>query len=187
MVQAQIGLNLDPMKPLVLGLYGVIESYSNANFEAAIRAYEKSIALDPNFGFSKLNLLDARMEQAYEAREYAKWMELWNDKVTAGGGWNKEGRESVLAAFEQHGFESAIEEMLRMNEIHGNDCFMSSWIRAERYLMVGRYDEAMKSFKADLKIREAYLPYISPKNHYYNQLKDNPDYIEIIKEMKLPE
>ena len=178
--QAKIGLELDPMRPLILGLYGVVQEYNNNNSEAAIEAFEKSLSIDPNFGFSRGNLMTVVMEEAYEKGDYDEWVRLWNEKVSKGGRWKTEGREAVLKAFNENGFMAALEEMLKMNDIYGNECFMSAEIRADRFMKLNKYDKALEQLEKDLG------PYISTEYPYYKVLKDNPRYIEILRKMNLP-
>ena len=183
--QANIGLELDPMKPLVLGLYGVVVCENNDDIQGAIQAFEKALSIDPNDWFSGVNLADAKMDDAYKNGAYDKWIELWDEKVKAWP-WKTEGRTAVLNAFHENGHLAAIEEMFRMNEIYGNDCYMSGGVKTERYIKLGNNDKAMECLEKDYEIRESFLPYISPRFTYYEQLKDNPRYVEILKKMNLP-
>ena len=182
--QANIGLNLDPMKPLVLGLYGVVLKYNNDDDQGAIKAFEKSLSIKPDNMFSKVNLAETQRELAYKNGEYKKWMEFWNIKVE--GHWKTEGRAAVLNAFDEGGHIPAIEEMFRMHDKYGKDCYLSEGVKAERYVKLGNLDKAVECIEKDYEIREPMLPYISPKYPYYELFKDNTRYIEILKKMNLP-
>ncbi len=184
--QASIGLALDPMKPLVLGLYGVVNWYNNDDKEAAFKAFEKSLSIDPDFAFGKFNLNEVQLESTYKNEEYSKWIDLWNNKVGVYGHWNKEGREAVLKAFNENGHIAAIEEMFRMNDIYGDDCYMSGDVKAERYVKLGNIDKAMECIENDYKKRGNMMPYISTEFPYYRQFKDNPRYMDILRKMNLP-
>lgn len=184
--QARIGLDLDPMRPLALVLYGVVLRHNNDDVEGAIRAYEKALAIDPNYGFARGSLNDILMEIAYREGDYEKWIQLWNEKVTNSGGWTKEGADAVLKVFEEEGHIAAIEEMFRMNDIHGNECFMSSGVKTERYIKLGGLDKAVACLEKDLETRATFLPYMSPKYSYYKYLKENPRFIAILEKMNLP-
>ena len=184
--QATIGLELDPMKPLVIGLYGVVIWGNNDDKQGAIKAFEKSLSIDPNFDFGKINLNEVQMEHTYKNGEYEKWIKLWDEKLTFFGQWNKEGKEAVLKSFYENGHIAAIEEMFRMNEIYGNDCYLSEAVKAERYVKLGNLEKAAECFEKDYEVRDNFLPYISPKYTYYEILKDEPKYIEILKKMGLP-
>lgn len=184
--QAKKGLELDPMKPLVLGLYGVVMLNNNDDRQGAIQAFEKALSINPNDWFSGGNLHNAKMDDAYKNGEYEKWIESWNKKVGSFGHWNKTGREAVLKSFHENGHIAAIEEMFRMNDKHGNDCYMSADVKAERYIKLGNIDKAMESLEKGYEIRGNFMPYISTKYPYYNQFKDNPRYVEILRKMNLP-
>jgi len=149
--QAEIGLELDPMKPLVLGLYGILLQENNGDSQGAIQAFEKSLSIDPNFGFGLLWINDVQMKQAYQSGEYEKWIEFWDNKVSSFGDWNKEGREAVLKTFHEQGHIAAIEEMFRMNDIYGDDCFMGATVKMERYAKLGNHDKVMESLEKEWK------------------------------------
>jgi len=182
--QGKIGLQLDPMKPLVLGLYGVVEIYNNDDRQAAIQAFEKALSIEPNDWFSRGNLLDAIMDDAYKNGAYEKWIELWNEKVFIN--WNTDGREAVLKAFYENGHLAAIEEMFRMNEIYGNDCYLTTELKVKRNIYLGNNEKAIEVLEKDYEIRGSGMPYISPRFSYHEQLKDNPRYVEILRKMNLP-
>jgi len=184
--QANIGLELDPMKPLVLGLYGVVMKLNNDDTQGAVSVFEKSLSIDSNFAFSKINLNEVKMESAYANGEYEKWIQSWNKKVMHYGHWNKVGREAVLKKFYESGHIAAIEEMFRMNEIYGDDCYLSADVKTERYIKLGNIDKAVESLEKDYEIRENFLPYISTKYPNYELFKDQPRYIEILRKMNLP-
>ncbi|MEN8125062.1 MAG: hypothetical protein ABFR32_08010 [Bacteroidota bacterium] len=181
--QANIGLELDPLKPLVLGLYGVVMTESEGDNQTAIRYFEKALSIDSTFGFAKHNLFDTYMKDAYANGDYEKWIEYWEKKVRR---WNEEGKTAVLKAFDEKGHIAAIEEMFKMNEKYGNDCYMSGEIKAERYLKLGEYEKAMDYLEKDYEIRASIMPYITTRTGYYVQLNDNPRFIELLQKMKLP-
>ena len=123
---------------------------------------------------------------AYKKGEYEKWIKLWDEKVGNFGHWNKQGREAVLKTFGESGHIAAIEEMFRMNEKYGNDCYMDGGVKTERYIKLGNNDKAMEALEKGYEIRGVDMPYISPRFSYYEQLKDNPRYVEILRKMNLP-
>jgi len=182
--QAEIGLQLDPIKPLILGLYGVVEIYNNDDRQAAIQAFEKALSIEPNDWFSRGNLLDAIMDDAYKNGAYEKWIELWNEKVSIN--WNTDGREAVLKAFHENGHLAAIEEMFRMNDIYGNDCYLTTELKVKRNIYLGNNEKAIEALEKDYGIRGSGMPYISPRFSYHEQLKDKPRYVEILRKMNLP-
>jgi len=183
--QANLGLKLDPLKPLVLGLYAVVMR-QEVDDQSAILNFEKALSIDPNFGFAASNLSDIQMQTAFNNGDYEKWIEKWEKKVRAGNHWNEEGISAVLNSFHEKGLLSAFEEMFKMNEKYGNGCYMSGAIKAERYIRLGKYDKALECLEKDFEMRDMSMTYISTDLYIFNQLKDNPRYIELLKKMNLP-
>ena len=181
--QANLGLELDPLKPAVLGLYGVV-MIDEGDYQSAIMHFEKALSINPNFGFAKWHLSNTQMLAAYENEDYKKWFELWGKKVKRG--WNDEGRASVLNTFHEKGHIAAIEEMFKMNEKYGNDCYMSEGVKVERYLKLEKDDKVMDYLEKEYKMGGSDMPYISTNINSYDQLKDNPRYIELLRKMNLP-
>jgi len=182
--QANLALELDPLKPLILGLYAVVMRTEH-NDASSIEHFEKALSIDPKFGFAKGNLFGLHMDIAYNKRDYKKWIELWNKKVLAGGRWNDEGRTAVLDAFYEKGHIAAIEEMFKMNEKY-RECFMSEGIKADRYLKLKKYDKVMDYIEKEYENRDMFITYIATNLNSYDQLKDNPRYIALLQKMKLP-
>ena len=184
--QANLGLELDPLKPLVLGIYGVVMR-NEGDIQSATLHFEKALSIDPNFGFAKGCIANFHMHAAYKNGDYEKWIESWEKKVKGGSRhWNDEGAAAVLKAFHEKGYIAAIEEMFRMNEKYGNDCWMSGGIKAERYLKLKKYDKAMDCLEKEYEMRDMSITYITTKKRLYDQLKDSPRYINLLKKMNLP-
>ena len=184
LVQANLALELDPLKPLILGLYGVVMR-NGGDYQSATEHFEKALIIDPNFGFAAGNLADMNMDNAYSSGDYEKWVKLWDKKVGAFGHWNDEGRSAVLNAFYEKGHIAAIEEMFKMNEKYGNKCYMSGGIKAERNLKLKKYDNVMDYLEEEYEKRDMSITYIATNLHLYEHLKDNPRFIELLQKMKL--
>ncbi len=184
--QARIGLQLDPMKPLVLGLYGVVARNNNNDMQGARQAFEKSLSIDPNFGFSRFNLTQLMIENAYLEGDYETWIKLWQDSVSKGMKWNDEGKESVLQAYNRGGHMAAIEAMLRMNEKFGDACNLPDDVKIYMLVETGQTEKAMDFLDTLFESRSSGCPYGSPRYHFYELLKDNPRYIAFLEKMNLP-
>jgi TolB-like protein/Tfp pilus assembly protein PilF len=180
--QANLGLELDPMKPLVLGLYGVVMD-SEGEYESAIQYFEKALAIDPNDGFSYGNLKSTQMNYAYLSGDYEKWFELWGEKVK--GNWKEECRMAVLNAFQEKGHIAGIEEMFKMHATYGNEgARMDEAIKFERYLKLGETDKAMGFLEKGVEKHDMEMAYLATYK-FYDHLKDNPRYMELLKKMNL--
>ena len=183
--QANLGLELDPLRPLVLILFGVV-MLNEGNIQSAILHFEKALSIDPNYSFAKSVLAHSHMYAAYENGDYEKWIESWEKKVKGFGHWNDEGTATVIKVFHEKGHIAAIEEMFKMNEKYGNDCWMSGGIKAARYLKLREYDKAMDCLEKDYEMGDMSIAYIATDENLYDQLKDNPRFIELLKKMNLP-
>ncbi len=183
--QANLALQLDPFKPLVLYLHGMIMSF-NGDYKTANQDWEKAISIDPNFSMPAGSIIVYHMNNAFESGNYEKWIELWADKVGPNGHWKEEGIEAVLNAFHEGGHIASIKEMFRMNAKYGNECFMTSGLKAKRYIVLQEYDKAIDCLEKDFEIRDMAITYITTNAFVDNQLKDKPRYIELLKKLNLP-
>ena len=185
LIQANLALELDPLKPLILGLYGVVMRDAGDE-QSATKHFEKALSINPNFNFASGNLEDMKMKAAYQRADYEKWIEFWNEKTGKYGHWNDEGRTSVLNAFYEKGHIAAIEEMFKMNEKYGNKCYMSGGIKAERNLKLKKYDKVMDYLEEEYEKRDMNMAYVGIDSYLREHLKDNPRYIALLQKMKLP-
>ena len=181
--QANLGIELDPMSPLVLGLYGVV-MHNEGDYESSITHLEKALSINPDFGFAAGNLREIQRNVAYINGDYEKWIELWGEKVK--GNWNEEGRLAVLNVFQEKGHIAAIEEMFKMNEKYGNEgCLMSDGIKMERNLKLKNYDIVIDYLEKMYENPSINSAYIATNSFGYEELKDNPRYIDLLKKMNL--
>ncbi len=180
LMQANLGLELDPLKPLVLGLYAMVE-LNEGDFHSAIQHLEKALSIDPNFIWAALVLNTAQFMLHYQNGDWEKWIEAWGNKVKRH--WNEEARETVINVFLEQGHVAGLNEMLKMNEKYGNEeCHMSEGVIAERYIYLNDYEKAIDHLEKGYEMQT--IPYVAT-NKFYETLKDNPRYIELLKKMKL--
>ena len=123
------------------------------------------------------------MNYAYLSGDYEKWFELWGEKVKRD--WSEECRMAVLNAFHEKGHIAGIEEMFKMNASYGNEgARMVGSVKLERYLKLGEGDKAIDSLEKEVEKGAMGMAYLAT-NTYYDHLKDNPRYIELLKKMNL--
>jgi tetratricopeptide (TPR) repeat protein len=180
--QAKLGLELDPLKPLALVLYGNV-MVNEGDYQSAIQHFEKALSKDPNFGLAAGYLSQVQLDLFYRNGDYEKWIELW-EKNRARGLWNEEGITTVLNTFHEEGHIAAIEEMFKMNEKYGDSCYMHDLVKEERYLKLKDYDKVMDILEKRYEMKT--ITANVALNKYYNVLKDTPRYIELLKKMNLP-
>ncbi len=178
--QANLGLELDPLKPLVLGLYGIVMR-NEGDHQSSIMHFEKALSIDSNFRFAARNLINTQLIIHSQNGDWEKWFEAWGNM--ARGKWNEEARETVINVFLEQGHIAGIKEMLKMNKKYGNEeCLMGEGIIASRYVLLNEYDKAMDYLEKGYELRS--IPYVAT-NNFFETLKDNPRYIELLKKMNL--
>ena len=176
--QANIGLKLDPSKPIVLGLYSVVMAHMG-DYESSIDFAKKAISISPEFRFAQNNLL----LPYYLTGDYDNWIQAWVNKVR----WSDEAKTSVVNAFNEKGHIAAIEEMFRLHEKYApEDCYMGHGIKANRYLHLNQDEKALDHIEKNYEMRRTDIAYLRTNMYYYHRLKDNPRYIALLKKMNLP-
>ena len=174
---AEIGMELDPLKPIVLGLYGVVLT-GTGHYSEAVQACEKAVSIDPNFRFAHSNILFP----AYEMKDYEKWLVAWTEKVR----WSDEAKSSVRAAFDRGGHLEAVREMFRLNELYyPDDCFMDDGVKAQRYMYLGEVEKALDHYERMIEADPLDGAYMGTNLYFYDQLKDQRRYLAILEKLNL--
>ncbi|MDX1285106.1 MAG: hypothetical protein R3182_08845, partial [Draconibacterium sp.] len=180
--QANIGLELDPLKPLVISLYAVVMQ-NEGKYKTSLFYFNKALSIDPDYSFAKGNLLGS----LYFEKEYEKWIKAWENKVRSNGRWNEEAITSVVNTFYENDHIAAIEEMFKMNEKYGNEgAFMSNGVKITRYLDIKNHEKALDLMDKISETKGLEPAYYGTNTYYYNELKDNPRYIALLKKLNLP-
>jgi tetratricopeptide (TPR) repeat protein len=169
---------LDPLRPLVLGLYGVVMNYIG-KYNVAIKHAEKAISLDPENMFAI-----ATLQNAYRYTEnYEKWFENW-EKMS---NWEEEEIETIKIVFLEKGYTDAIKAIIERNEAVFKKGGLTSLIsQAENYLIIENYDRALDYFEMAYQLRMGLLSYISLFPRQYPALRENERFIALLGKMDLP-
>jgi tetratricopeptide (TPR) repeat protein len=173
--QANLALELDPLQPLLLGLYAGLLNY-NGDYQSAVIHAEKALTIDSDNRFAKSMLRRAYIGMGDYEKSFVLWKELaW---------WEVEVIASIEKVFHEQGYLAAVEETIKVNEeVEENGDQISYRGQARRYIKVGKYNKAMDYYEKGYEIHDPNLPYISLD---YDQMKDNQRYIELIRKMNLP-
>jgi len=178
----KISVELDPENPLTLGLYAVVLNEAGKCKEALFYI-EKALSIEPGHGFTSDQLWDT-----YECLgDYRRLFEIW--KGMDYPLWEEYGvAELFEKVFQERGWIAVTEEAIRVyEEGWAKDGLMHVWSQAGRYVTVGKYDKAMDYFEIvyENNNHAPNLPYISAKS-YYDKMKGNQRYLELLKKMNLP-
>jgi len=176
----KLAAELDPLNPITLVLYSrvLIEA---GDCQAAHSQVEKALSIEPDHIYSYVKLGETSectgdYEIAFEILKHINYA-LWEEyEVTA----------SFEKIFHEHGWLAFQEELIKVNEeVYAKDIRLSEKKLADKYLTVKNYDKALDHYEKAFEIHDPNLPYISNKTTY-NEMKDNPRYIELLKKMSLP-
>jgi len=175
--QAKLALKLDPLRPLVLGLGGVVMG-STGDVKSAIALYEKALSTDPNHRFAIYGLSGAYRQIG----DYEKWFEYFKEI-----GWRDDKTlASVDSVFQEQGYRAAVEMTIIMDEEAAKERYVDFDILGFRYLEINNYEKALDYYEKAYEIHHPNMPYIGGLVLNYDKLKDNPRYIELLKKMNLP-
>jgi len=176
---ANLALALDPLRPLVLGLYGVVMNYSG-DYHAAMTQAQKALSIDPDNDVANDVLANAYLETGDTLKWYDRMKQHWywtDDKYLA----------HLDTVFKEGGYIAVIEERIRVNEEeYSKGVSISFTGQDNRYLIIGNYDKAMDYYEKAYKEGYGQLAYVSLAVIKHPELKDNPRYVALLKKMNLP-
>ena len=177
LIQGQLGIELDPLNPLVHTMY-CNNLISLGDYEAALTIGENLVATkqDHAFGNSIIELA------ASYCRDYNKVMEAAKYVLAA----KEVDFKEVERIFGESGFVAAQEEILRQLEVLAQKGYVPAVGIATRYMMVDQPDKAMEWIEKGFEVRDPLMPYIATHSRLCEPLFDNPRFIEILQKMNLP-
>jgi adenylate cyclase len=176
--QANLALELDPLRPFIMGFYGNIMR-AVRDYPAAKAQYQKALTIDPNSYMARIG-----MGFYYRASgEYEKWFEVWK----ANSYWDEEVVLSIEKVFMEQGYLAAVEAMINfVEEVRMNGGNITEMMQATRYLWVKEFDKALDYFELAVEMHQPLASNISMYYTHFPELKDNPRYIALLKKMNLP-
>ena len=181
LLHAKIAQELDPLNPLLLGLYAVV-LIDAGECETALAQIEKGLSIEPDHFFTRPKLF-----RAYKCLgDYEKMFEIWkqdNYKL-----WEKYGiTEHIENVFREKGWLAFQEELIRIHEelyVEDGQLLYPEGL-ATKYFNIGKYDKILDIYEKMYENHNPNLPYISTRKSF-NKLKNNTRYIELLRKMKLP-
>ena len=175
--QANQALKLDPQRSFILGLYGALMTQIG-NPESAILYLKKALSINPNHLFAIFSISGAYREIG----DYDNWFEYfkkitwYDDKVVA----------SLDSVLQEQGYRAAVEMTIKIEEEAANERHIDIFMVGYRYMKIHNYDKALDCYEKAYEIDHPNMPYISTNQYGYDQLKENPRFIALLKKMNLP-
>jgi tetratricopeptide (TPR) repeat protein len=149
--------------------------------QTAIKLIEKAISIEPDHYFIYPKLIDASICIGDFQRAFNTLKKL-NSVL-----WEKYNKTNDFEKiFKERGWIALQEETVKFYEETGlNYNHREVREQALRYIAVKKYNKALDLFEKAYEAHDPTLPTISD-NAIFNELKENPRYIDLLKGMNLP-
>ncbi len=180
LTQANLGLELDPLDPLILSLYAVV-MLDVGDYPSAVEHFEKALSIVPNYPLARGNILKAYRWAGY----YDVWIEKWKQVVC----WDEDDKMTVENTLYEKGYVAAVKALLKINEDNvreGKSCQMRLRTKKMWYIEAGEYDKAFACLEGLYEQGNLDIPYMASNMDGYEHFKSYPAFVEILKKYKLP-
>jgi len=176
LTQGQLAIELDPGDPLVQVWYSVILN-GLGDCEAALTYMEKLVATNPGHLLANIVIEMA----AFQCKDYEKAFRAAKHILPL----EEDALKEIEAIFEKQGFVAAYEEITNQMEVVAQNGRISQVAMAARYIYADRPDKAMDWLEKGFEEHYETMPFIATGRNF-EQLYDNPRFIEILQKMNLP-
>jgi TolB-like protein/Tfp pilus assembly protein PilF len=179
LIQGELAVELDPLNPVILGLYSVILR-STGQFHKALEHAEKALSIHPEHDFSISEMKSALNSLG----EYDKAFE-YRKKVLS-----KFFEEELIQSFDQlykeQGYIATDKEILRQFELLAQHRYVSPYVLARRHYMRGEYSKTLDDLERGYALHEPNIPYLATGDNGFVELYDSTRFIAIVEKMNLP-
>jgi TolB-like protein/Tfp pilus assembly protein PilF len=174
---SQMAYELDPMNPKVLALSAMIDFHGRPqlSLEKSIKALE----INPDerlaqASFRYSSLLNGDFENSIKTLLKFRY-EL-----------NEEAREAILSEFSKNGHTAAIEVLIIHLEEYARNNYMQPVTMAEYHHTVGKHEKAIEYYVQAFELHDPMLPYFTTPGYGFDDIKDDPRIVAIVKKMNFP-
>jgi adenylate cyclase len=178
---AKVGYELEPLRPIILGLYSILYIDDNNN-DKALKLINQSLEIDPEHFFSFVQKEIAH----FNIGDYESSLEMLK---TIWSIYLGDDRDAVLSGiddvFKQEGYFGALEYILPMLEEQGKAGKMVPTDLVYYFLRTKNIDKALVWLEKGHAIHDPNMPYITTNYAAFHLLNDEPRYIELLKKMNL--
>ncbi len=175
--QAQLALELDPLRPLVMALYATV-MINTGNYQDAVDQTKKALSIDPNHFFANV-----MMEYAsYYIGDYKRSIQALKHIYQL----DNDNAFEIDNAMDEQGYIPALKILIHILEERGKAGFYLPFDLATYNLRINEYEKALDWIEKGYEVHDPNMPYITTKIAFYDQLKGNPRFIELLKKLNLP-
>ena len=115
--------------------------------------------------------------------DYDKWIELWKQVIL----WDEETEAFIEKTFREQGYDAAKVEIVNTMEKWFEENSRTPYLSklTTDYIKIGEFNKAVELMEIIYENRDSGLTYMTTWGSY-EQMKDNPGYISLLKKMNLP-
>jgi adenylate cyclase len=179
--QAALAAEIDPKRPLILGLQAVV-LIEAGQYKKALEQAEKGLKIEPYHPFVNGQYGWAQACLGNSDFRYEAWKQM---NINT---WERYGVTTLLdSIYYNEGWVAVQKEAIRLNEeLYNKDGIIDHYSQGERYFYIGNYDKAVDIWEnLALPNKNPNLPYISCHS-FYDKMKDHKGYQNLLKRMGLP-
>ncbi len=178
LTQGRLAVDLDPLNPLILGLYSVVLKGAG-KFQECYDLIQKGLSIDPENGFTHGQLGRAY----YNLGEYDKMFEQSKKRLSRL--FEPEVIQTIDSIYKKEGFSAAYEKIVRQWELYNEKHYKAPGSLAWQYYIIGEYENALDDLEAGCEMHEPNMPYIATGIRF-EALHDSARFIAILDKMNLP-
>jgi TolB-like protein len=187
LTQGQLGLDLDPLNPLIQALYAALNNCIG-DCETAKTYYEKVLAVDPDHFLANENMILT----AFECKAYKRGWEALKLNLIQKQVIDIDEVDKIDQIFNRQGFMASHEALVNYLEGLAESGYVdpinliSPADMAYYHYIINQDDMAIKWLELGFEMHHPIMPYVFTRIWDFGRLHENPRYIDIARKMDLP-
>jgi serine/threonine protein kinase len=176
-MQADRGLELDPLNTLFQGIYAMYLMQAR-RYDDAIALLRKILVTVPNDAIALSTLRSAY----HMKRMYKEALEIWKASYAAKG--DREALDALERGFAEGGYQGALRRVAETLAERSKTTFVTPWQIATLYTRAGMNKEAIDWLEKAYQAHDQNMPYISV-DPIFDDLRADPRFQDLLRRMKL--
>ena len=175
--QGQLAVDLDPLNPLILALYGAVLG-ADHQWKESLEHIKKAESIDP-FSFFIHHVMEFASFEVGDVDAFLKSVKFIFP-------FDEEVFQSIEKKALENGINVAYEEIVTHLEALQQSMFLVPVHMANRYVTIKQYDKAMAQLELGLEVHDQNMPYIAGGFSNLIELYNDPRFIAIMEKLNLP-
>ena len=175
--QGQLAVDLDPLNPLILALYGAVLG-ADHQWKESLEHIKKAESIDP-FSFFTHHVMEFASFEVGDVDAFLKSVQFIFP-------FEEEVFQSIEKKAIENGISVAYEEIVTHLEVLQQSMFLVPLHMANRYVRIKQYDKAMAQLELGLEVHDQNMPYIAGGFSNLIELYNDPRFLAIMEKLDLP-